>query len=190
MPLSLNRARDIPERHCPSYVSPGRRHRTFPSPGLYLATFRAYDPVPGRWLSRDPIGETGDSEGNLYAYVGGNPISLRDPRGLDNPGMGPYGPGWGQSCEGQSGNSNDRGDLAGNVVGSLMGLGSGIGTVSGAAYGLGVGMSEAAEAGSIVFAAGIGDAVASGAMAGAMLGGAVGAVIGVAAGTYIFYYYH
>jgi RHS repeat-associated protein len=25
--------------------------------GLYLTQYRAYDPVPGRWLSRDPIGE-------------------------------------------------------------------------------------------------------------------------------------
>jgi RHS repeat-associated protein len=25
--------------------------------GLYLTLYRAYDPVPGRWLSRDPLGE-------------------------------------------------------------------------------------------------------------------------------------
>ncbi|HGL5382438.1 TPA: RHS repeat-associated core domain-containing protein [Burkholderia cenocepacia] len=31
--------------------------------GLYLTMFRAYDPVSGRWLSRDPIGETSVSRG-------------------------------------------------------------------------------------------------------------------------------
>lgn len=33
-----------------------------------------------RWLSRDPLGE--DVGTNLYAYCGGNPISRRDPSGL------------------------------------------------------------------------------------------------------------
>jgi uncharacterized protein RhaS with RHS repeats len=38
------------------------------------------DPTVGRWISRDPIGETGGI--NLYGYVGNNPISLWDPLGL------------------------------------------------------------------------------------------------------------
>ncbi|KWU24671.1 MULTISPECIES: RHS repeat-associated core domain-containing protein [Burkholderia] len=50
--------------------------------GLYLTMFRAYDPVTGRWLSRDPSGETSDSEGNLYAYVSGDPVQFSDPTGL------------------------------------------------------------------------------------------------------------
>jgi RHS repeat-associated protein len=50
--------------------------------GLYLTKHRAYDPVPGRWLARDPLGETTDPAGNLYPYVGGNPISLTDRTGL------------------------------------------------------------------------------------------------------------
>jgi RHS repeat-associated protein len=48
--------------------------------GLYLANYRAYSPTTGRWLSRDPIFEAGGV--NLYAYVGGNPISRIDPLGL------------------------------------------------------------------------------------------------------------
>jgi len=42
--------------------------------------YRAYDPVLGRWLSRDPIAEAGGM--NLYGYVGNNPINRFDPLGL------------------------------------------------------------------------------------------------------------
>ena len=31
--------------------------------GLYLTQFRADDPIAGRWLSRDPIGESSDLAG-------------------------------------------------------------------------------------------------------------------------------
>ena len=48
--------------------------------GLYLTHYRAYDPVTARWLSRDPIGETGGV--NLYGYVGDNPLKYTDPSGL------------------------------------------------------------------------------------------------------------
>lgn len=50
--------------------------------GLYLTRYRAYDPVSGRWLSRDPIPATGALVANLYTYVGGNPISFTDRLGL------------------------------------------------------------------------------------------------------------
>ena len=51
--------------------------------GLCLATFRAYDPELGRWLSRDPLRDAEKKEGpNLYAYVGNNPINMVDPLGL------------------------------------------------------------------------------------------------------------
>jgi RHS repeat-associated protein len=48
--------------------------------GLYLAVYRAYDPVTGRWMSRDPIGERGGI--NLYGYVLQDPINWIDPSGL------------------------------------------------------------------------------------------------------------
>jgi RHS repeat-associated protein len=50
--------------------------------GIYLTQYRAYDPVIGRWLSRDPVGERSDPAANLYSYVGSNPISQNDPTGL------------------------------------------------------------------------------------------------------------
>ena len=48
-----------------------------------LVNFRArwYDPVTGRWLSKDPIGLSGGL--NLYAFCGGDPMSFIDPGGLD-----------------------------------------------------------------------------------------------------------
>jgi RHS repeat-associated protein len=52
--------------------------------GLFLTNYRAFDPVAGRWLSRDPIGEPTDPYGNLYSYAVGNPVSLTDPFGLDS----------------------------------------------------------------------------------------------------------
>lgn len=41
---------------------------------------RYYDSQVGRFISEDPIGFRGGID--LYAYVGNNPIDLRDPRGL------------------------------------------------------------------------------------------------------------
>jgi RHS repeat-associated protein len=49
--------------------------------GLYLTRYRAYDPMAGRWLSRDRLGEFTDPAANLYPYVGGNPLSATDPTG-------------------------------------------------------------------------------------------------------------
>ena len=55
--------------------------------GLLYYGFRYYDPVTGRWLSRDPIGENGGL--NLYGMVGNSPVNLWDYLGLasvPNPG--------------------------------------------------------------------------------------------------------
>jgi RHS repeat-associated protein len=52
---------------------------------LDLTLYRQYDPLLGRWLSRDPIEETGGL--NLYGYVGDSPINAVDPFGLAAPGV-------------------------------------------------------------------------------------------------------
>jgi len=49
--------------------------------GFYYMRARYYDPEVGRFVSEDPIGFDGGL--NLYAYVGGNPISAVDPTGLE-----------------------------------------------------------------------------------------------------------
>jgi len=46
------------------------------STGLYYYGYRYYDPVTGRWPSRDPIGERGGV--NLYGFVGNDPLSKSD----------------------------------------------------------------------------------------------------------------
>jgi RHS repeat-associated protein len=48
--------------------------------GLDFTLYRAYDPTYGRWLNRDPIGESGGL--NLYAYVNGNSVNATDRTGL------------------------------------------------------------------------------------------------------------
>ena len=47
--------------------------------GLYYYRARHYNPTSGRFLSEDPV-EFGAGP-NLYAYVGGNPVSFVDPTG-------------------------------------------------------------------------------------------------------------
>jgi RHS repeat-associated protein len=48
--------------------------------GAYLARNRWYDPLLGRWLSRDPMGYVDGM--NSYLYVAANPLVLIDPLGL------------------------------------------------------------------------------------------------------------
>lgn len=49
--------------------------------GVYMMGARYYDPLLGRFLSEDPIGIQGGL--NLYTYAANNPVSMRDPSGLD-----------------------------------------------------------------------------------------------------------
>ncbi len=48
--------------------------------GLYDYGFRFYNAGLGRWINRDPIGESGGN--NLYGMVGNSPINAVDERGL------------------------------------------------------------------------------------------------------------
>jgi RHS repeat-associated protein len=50
--------------------------------GLNFAVFRAYDSRNQRWLNRDPSGERGGTNNNLYGYAFENPVSTTDPYGL------------------------------------------------------------------------------------------------------------
>ena len=48
--------------------------------GIYFYRARYYNPTTSRFISEDPIGFVGGF--NFYAYVGGNPVSSRDPSGF------------------------------------------------------------------------------------------------------------
>ncbi len=73
-----------------SLVSTGSHSSVFPhrfstkpldsETGLYYYAYRYYDPLTGRWPSRDPIGEEGKI--NLYGFVGNDALNYFDLMGL------------------------------------------------------------------------------------------------------------
>jgi RHS repeat-associated protein len=58
----------------------GRFGVTADGTGLYHMRARSFDPALGRFTQADPIGPAGGL--NLYDYCQGNPVSLKDPSGL------------------------------------------------------------------------------------------------------------
>jgi len=47
--------------------------------GLVYYGYRFYSPIQGRWINRDPLGESGGM--NLYRFVGNSPLNYIDPNG-------------------------------------------------------------------------------------------------------------
>lgn len=122
--------------------------------GLNLTWYRAYDPLSGRWLSRDPIEERGGI--NLYSYASGNPVSMIDSLGLEpNP-----------ACVAAA---TTVGAVAGGYVGST------VGGVAGGAIGGAGGTMVAPVVGTV-------GGGAAGATVGSQIGGAAGAALGGSAG--------
>jgi RHS repeat-associated protein len=81
---SLTAANRYDEWGLPAGTNLGRFQYTgqlwLPEAGLYHYKARNYSPILGRFLQVDPIGFAGGM--NLYAYVGNDPVNLRDPSGL------------------------------------------------------------------------------------------------------------
>jgi RHS repeat-associated protein len=95
--------------------------------GLYKMGERYYDPRAGRWTQKDPLDQAGNlRESNRYAYVGGDPVNIRDPFGL-------YFGGETEACL--------AGGLVGGATGAATGAvaGVGIGAVPGSAGGAAIG---------------------------------------------------
>ncbi|MCD6476356.1 MAG: hypothetical protein J7K85_08885 [Anaerolineaceae bacterium] len=77
---SFGNQHDMKNRIKQPYGYTGREHDR--ETGLYYYRARYYDPEVGRFISEDPIGFAG-GDVNLYGYVVNDPISLKDPYGLD-----------------------------------------------------------------------------------------------------------
>ncbi|MBX9725206.1 MAG: hypothetical protein K2X81_27630, partial [Candidatus Obscuribacterales bacterium] len=83
-------------------------------------------------MSRDPLGEDGGL--NLYAYVGGNPISHRDPLGLVSDEY------LNRDLPAGAASGNGLGVGVGVGIGVGIGAGAGGGAAAGAGAGAGVGV--------------------------------------------------
>lgn len=81
VPLAITDAAGDPVTAAPAYLAPGFPGQSRVLADLYYNRYRDYDPTTGRYIQADPIGLAGGS--NVYAYVGGNPVNLVDPMGLE-----------------------------------------------------------------------------------------------------------
>ena len=75
-----NRTRPENRRQAPQLCRENRPTATKTASGVYYYGYRYYDPVTGRWPSRDPIEERGGL--NLYGFVGNDGLNGVDYLGL------------------------------------------------------------------------------------------------------------
>ncbi len=109
----------------PNYAYAGLyRHQ---ASGLYIATYRAYDPATARWINRDPVGEVGGL--NLYQYVSGSPNQYVDVLGLE------------QTIYGKNSLMVQLQFVASGLMGAVTITNTGINLSAGAGVGLGSGVS-------------------------------------------------
>jgi len=78
---ATNTAYHYDDRRLPHNVKRSLSSKTIQEEtGIYYYGYRYYDPVTGRWPSRDPLGETGGE--NLYSFVGNDGVNRWDYLGM------------------------------------------------------------------------------------------------------------
>jgi RHS repeat-associated protein len=92
--------------------------------GIYFYRARYYSPTLQRFISEDPTEMLGSGP-NLYAYVGGNPVSVVDPRGTDPLSGGVMGAMYG-AAGGVAACGCSQGAWVGGAVGAVVGVGVGL----------------------------------------------------------------
>lgn len=115
--------------------------------GLHYNRFRYYDPADGRYISADPIGQTGSFDENVYRYVQNAPLEQIDPHGL-----GSFGAAVGAAAGGLIGGGlgGATGGAGGAVLGAPSGPGAVITTTVGASEGAALGAAAGAFVGAFV----------------------------------------
>jgi RHS repeat-associated protein len=144
--------------------------------GTHYNMARDYDPRIGRYIESDPIGLLGGI--NTFAYVGDNPLTGFDPRGLAQfPFPTPQPPIPMCPCKPPAPLCGAPPPNPGNYIGAGMAGGGGVGFAAGGVAGVGIASHAGRGAGAVA-----GLIIAEGAWGGAMAGGVIGAALGAIGG--------